>query len=79
MVRLSTVQLDQIKDILDWKRRNSIIKNALEDIKNKTNEQVINGSINASRPQVLDLLTSINRFIATIENDLQNCPVYSLK
>jgi hypothetical protein len=79
MVRLSTVQLDQIRDILDWKRRNSIIKNALEDIKSKTKKQVTNGNIDASRPQLLDLFTSINSFISTIENDLKNYPVHSLK
>jgi len=69
MIKLSTVQLGQIRDMIDWNRRNSKIKNALEMIKNNTEKKVIDGKLDDSKSQLIDLFTSINSFILSIEND----------
>lgn len=67
MIKLSMVQLDQIRDILDWNSRNANIKKALEVIKVKTENVVFDQQQKNSDKELIDLLASVNRFILSID------------
>ena len=67
MIKLSMVQLNQIRDILDWNSRNVNIKKALEVIKVKTENVVFDQQQKNSDKELIDLLASVNRFILSID------------
>ena len=67
MIKLSMVQLDQIRDILDWNSRNANIKKALEVIKVKTENVVFDQQQKNSDKELIDLLASVNNFIFSID------------